>query len=106
MKEALERISEAEKQNELAQRNLESDLEQLRSEKERSLASLVADMKEKRSQLRKKQEQDLEAKLDQEKASLVQEAETERQSFLRLYEQRHEMLVTDIIERVTSTYGG
>lgn len=106
LKEALERISAAERQNEVAQKNLSEDLEQLRHEKERSLASLVTDMKEKRSRSKREQEQDLQLKLDQEKANLEQEATIERQSFQQLYEQRHETLVSDIIERVTSTYGG
>ena len=80
MKEALERIRVAEEKNAAARQSQEVDLTQLRTEKEQALA--------------------------QEKTSLEQEAQAERQSFQKLYEERHEALVNEIIERVTSTYGG
>lgn len=105
MKEALERIRVAEEKNESAKKSQEADLAQLRTEKERALASLVEDLRTKRGQLYADEEQKLQQALADEKNSLVQEAQAERQSFQTLYEERHETLVNEIIERVTSTYG-
>lgn len=106
MKEALERIRVAEEKNAAARQSQEVDLTQLRTEKEQALASLVEDLRTKRGQLREEHEQQLQQALAQEKTSLEQEAQAERQSFQKLYEERHEALVNEIIERVTSTYGG
>lgn len=106
MKEALERIRIAEEKNEAARKSQEADLTQLRSEKEQALANLVEDLRTKRGQLREEHEEKLQRALAQEKTTLEQEAKAERQSFQTLYEARHEALVNEIIERVTSTYGG
>ncbi len=105
MKEALDRIAQAEAANELAQADLEKELTKLRQDKEQALTALTEKLKAERSQALREKEEAFSFDLKNEREALLADAQTDRRSFQENYDRTHEAIVAEIIERVKGTYG-
>ncbi|MFZ8765075.1 hypothetical protein [Enterococcus diestrammenae] len=105
MKEALEKIAQAEAENEQAQVELELALSRFREQKEQALTQFTEELKAERTQAFAEKETILAAELKAEKEQLVEEAKKDLVDYQVRYEKRHTEIVTEIIERVKGTYG-
>lgn len=105
MKEALDRIQAAEKANETQQQALLQELSQLQLKKDEEVRLFVEGLKEQRNQQLKEKEAAEDEVLQAENQRLLQEAATEKETFQKLYDAKHEELVAEIIEKVSRGYG-
>ena len=105
MKEALERIAQAEAANEDAQKELEKQMINYRQEKEQAVASLTETLKAERVQALQEKEAAFSFDLKTEREALLIEADKDQLAFQENYDKRHEAIVAEIIERVKGTYG-
>ena len=105
LKEALDRIAQAEAANELAQADLEKKLTKVRQDKEQALTALTEKLKAERSQALREKEEAFSFDLKNEREALLADAQTDRRSFQENYDRTHEAIVAEIIERVKGTYG-
>ncbi|WP_122644904.1 hypothetical protein [Enterococcus mediterraneensis] len=105
MKEALDRIHQAELDNEKKRQETIAKVKDYQVRKDLEIQAFVDELKNKRVQQIKDEEQKEQSQLEQEKTLLLKESEQMKKMYHQQYEDRHERIVREILERVKQTYG-
>ncbi|MFV0558355.1 MAG: hypothetical protein ACK5MW_06915 [Enterococcus sp.] len=105
LKEALERIRNAELRNEQAEKELLQTLSEFRLEKENELKQLSDSLKNQRKETLEAKEEQKQERLELQKATLLSKASEDKKNYQITYEQNHEVVVDDLLERVKQIYG-
>lgn len=105
MKEALDRIHQAELDNEKKRQETIEKVKDYQVRKDLVIQAFVDELKNKRVQQIKDEEQKEQSQLEQEKTLLLKESEQMKKMYHQQYEDRHERIVREILERVKQTYG-
>lgn len=105
LKEALDRIHQAELDNEKKRQETIAKVKDYQVRKDLEIQAFVDELKNKRVQQIKDEEQKEQSQLEQKKTLLLKESEQMKKMYHQQYEDRHERIVREILERVKQTYG-
>ncbi|MGX7162942.1 hypothetical protein [Enterococcus massiliensis] len=105
MKEALERIRQAEIENEKKYQQAAAEIKRHQQQKEQELQELTAALKIARIQKVNQVETEEQQQLQNEKELLLADAKQKKAAYREQYEAKHEQIVGEILERVKTTYG-
>lgn len=105
LKEALDRIKQAEEANAVRQKELKQELTRQQQAAEEELRLYIDGLKQQRNETIQQLEADQEQQLQQEKSRLVAEADQEKQTFEQQYAEKAAALTAEIIGKVRKIYG-
>ncbi|KAF1306016.1 hypothetical protein IV487_12240 [Enterococcus saccharolyticus] len=105
MKEALEKVRQAEQANLDKNQQMLADIAQYKQEKEEKLTRLRQEQQTQRNQMMTNLQQKYQESLQQQQAELAKELSLEKQEFERMYQKNKVAVLEQIIEGVKQANG-